>query len=435
MSTLRNDPIGFRYGKPTQGWNAQGFFSGESPNDVYSVSTTIQSFVYAPNADAGMIGLYAADGTLLPVSALAANTEFIIAQKQSDGDLKKSTMLQEGAFTVEKHEYETPARDIKIVGYAPDTALGSLNINIVGGLQEFVLSARQTNQANQPFPVQEGRAIVRSGTPTDYDIISRVVAQFNTDFDYEKNGDVPFAVSNVLSDQAGAAATIGTDFYFTGNSNQIYVPGVDVTTDPLCVVGNYIIDNPSQIVQKITKVVYDGPDSTITTDYARQVLVSQVGGGNISGVKIVPLANITYATETEMSAALLGAEVVGVDPLTTFDVQVSEDLGDATVVQEAPGWAAGGGAAWQVARTEDECMVFDGWTTVNEAWIRDYGVPDIFVDERSDTTYSQYFIESLNRIIPSAGAPQNQTLMKANVIIAAITGSDLETSLDTIFGV
>ena len=433
MSTLRRDNVGFRYGRPTQGWNAQGFFSPVD-NQAYAVETTLQALVYADSSIAGTIGLYDMTGALV-TALIADGDEFNIAQKNSDGDLKKSTVLVGGQYTVRKDIYTVPARDIKVVGYNAATASGSLNISIVGGLQEFVLSARQTNQANQPFPVQEGRAIVRSGAPTDYDIAAGIVADFNSDTDYERNGDVPFCVANVYSDVAGTLVAPGTFYTYTAKSKDIWVPGVDLTGDPGSIPGNYVQQISSKIFQKIVRVTFDGTDSVIHTDVARMVIVSAGTAQNVSASITIAAADMIFASQAEVDAMQIGIEVVATAQPIIFDLNVSEDLGDADVAQEAPGWAQGGGASWQVAYTEDECMVFDGWTTVNEAWIRDFGVPDIFVDEYSTETYAQYFIESLNRIIPSSGAPQNQTLMLSNIIVAPITGSDLETQLDVIFGV
>ena len=135
--------------------------------------------------------------------------------------------------------------------------------------------------------------------------------------------------------------------------------------------------------------------------------------------------------QVAVDAATIGIEVIGMTELDHFSTAVSEDLADA-VITTTQDWVFGSGAAWQVASIEDECAVFDGWTTVNEAWVRDFGAPDLWVNDSAPTTTDQYaliIIESLNRIIPSAGTPQNQTLMQANIILAV---DELGGALDTL---
>ena len=416
MSVNRRDKRRERYSRNTEGWNAQGFFSPD-PEVAYGTSATINDLIYL--GAAGEIGIYDETGAIVTATP-ADGVKWFFAQKNSDETIKKSTEVITGQFSVRKTAYDAPVQQKDIIS--------PLNINIVGGLQEFVLSVRETTPANQPFPIQEGRAIVRSGTPTDYDIANQIVADINNSYDYERNGDNAFVSVNVITDILGTAGTLGTSVVLTDGSNQMYISGADATAE--AAPGAYVIVNafspePGTVFQ-IVDSFYDGTNTYATLDRA-------YSNSEPGGVVFTVPASLGYTDQATLDASTIGIEVVGKDELVHFTTSVSEDLGDA-VITTTQDWNFGSGAAWQVASIEDECAVFDGWTTLNEAWVRDFGAPDLWVDDSADTQYALYFFETLNRIIPSAGAPQNQTLMQANIVVAAIEGSTLETNLDTIFG-
>lgn len=415
MSANRRDKRRERYSRNTEGWNAQGFFSPD-PEIAYGTSASLQDLIYtgAP----GEIGLFI-DGLSTAIAPTVAGTRMVIAQKNSDDTIKKSTELIYGQYSTYKTVYDAPVKQKDLVF--------PLNINIVGGLQEFVLSARETTPANQPFPIQEGRAIVRSGNPSEIDIAMAIVADINNTYDFEKNGDNKFVAVNVVTDAVGVAAAAGT-YIFTDGSSQVFVSGADVTAE--AVPGAYLINTEvvtgsTFLVLKVVSSSYDA----VTGNSTIETYPSYSGAG--AGVETTAFGLITYADQATIDAANVGITLLGTDELTHFDTSVSEDLGDA-VVATITDWNFGSGAAWQVASIEDECAVFDGWTTVNEAWVRDFGAPDLWVDDSSATEYNLFFIDSLNRIIPSAGAPQNQTLMEAHIVIAAVNLGTLDVALDAI---
>ena len=411
-----------RYSRNTEGWNAQGFFG--DVDSIYPTTPTLADFLY-DTTNAGQIGLFEDDG-LLKINDLLPGQKFIIAQKNTDGTLKKSTELVEGQFTVTKTPFLQSAAQKDIVS--------PLNINIVGGLQEFVLSVRLTTPANQPFPVMEGRAIVRSGTPTDYDIAAAIVSDINNSYDFERNADNAFAAINVVGQTPplGAAATLGTSYTLTNGSPQMYIAGADATAE--MVAGTYIqVDEfapEPPVIFQIVSSAYDAASNATNVTLDKSFAKSGDAGFQ-TGV----IGNIWIGDQaTVIDPNVIGIEIVGQDDLTHFTTSVSEDLGDAVITTTQP-WVFGSGNPEQVAHIEDECAVFDGWTTINEAWVTDFGAPDLWVDDSltgSEAPYALYIFESLNRIIPSAGAPQNQTLMKANLIIAAVEGSTLESNLDDV---
>ena len=418
MSTLRRDKRRERYSRNTEGLNAQGFFSPSTATIVDGATQTPLSALL--NADAaalaGVIGVYDAAGTLLTAEP-AAGTVIKIAQLNSEGNLKKSIELVKGNYSVTKTAGATPVVQV-------DTVF-PLNISIVGGLQEFTLSVRETTPGNQPFPVMEGRAIVRGGSPTQYDIATAIAKDISNSYDFERNSDNAFALVDITSDEAGLplGTAVGT-VSGTKGTNYIVAANIDdATTNAALSVGDGF-----RLGTAVTDPVYRviAIDTTANTATLDRNLNEAVSGADTAFERIA-------------SAALLASEisfvVTGVDELVHFDTAVSEDLGDAVIAHTAD-WKMGSGAAFQIAAMEDECAVFDGFTTGNEAFASDYGMPDLYVNDSSTTDqYALYVIESLNRIIPSAGAPNNQTLMQSVILIAAIEGSGLETDLDAVFGV
>lgn len=413
MSQVRRDKRREKYSRNTQGWNAQGFFSQATPSD-YSTETTLQAFVY--NEAESVIGLYSKAGALL-TTPIAAGDIFSILQKNSDDTVKRSTALTGGQYTVIKTPFDAAVIQQDRVGF--NGTDGNLNINIVGGLQEFVLSIRERTPTNQPFPVMEGRAIVRGGSPLDYDIAVKIANDIKNSFDFERNADNNFAIVNIITDIAGTQLTGTLTLTLTDGSNQVFTSG-DLTAQ--LTAGDYLIETASLRVYKMLSV-------SATTLILDQRVSLNVPSGTTTQVATL----FATADQTAMDPALIGFDVQGKDELVHFTTSVSEDLGDADITLLA-NWNFGSGEAFQVASIEDESAVFDGWTTINEAFVRDYGAPDLWVDDSSTTEYALYIIEATARIIPSSGAPQNQTLMLSNFIIAAVEGSDLETNLDNLFG-
>ena len=397
-----------RYSRNLEGLNAHGFYSPAAV-PAYTAQPNIASFLV--NALEGEIGVYTADGqTLLVAPPVVPETPVLIVQKQDDEIHRTQPFPYSDVKKVIKTPYDAPVIQETYVGY--NTVDGSMNITIVGGLQEFVASARETTPANQPFPIQEGRAIVRSGTPTDYYIANRIVEDLLNDGDYEGNADIGFVRATVVTSAAGGAAVGGAvSILLTEGLNSILgdAPITGAT------VGDYlIIDGGTYQVREISGnyIILDRP-------YAGPSMT-------------VLVAAVLTETAANVDAAEVGIRFRGYDELAMFEVSVSEDLAEATITTTVE-WKQGSGAAWQVASMEDETSVFQGWTTLNEAWVNDFGKPTFFVDANSADEYSLFFLTNIGTILPSAGTPQNQTKMKYYTIIAPINGSALEASIETIF--
>ena len=409
MSANRRDKRRERYSRNTQGWNAQGIFSPDP--ELAIVAGSITDLTYT--GVAGEIGIYDQDGVALAAKP-ADGTKIVIAQKNSDGNLKRTTEIVQGQYTAIRTAFDAPV--------IQQDDVSPLNIVIVGGLQEFVLSVRNTTPANQPFPVQEGRAIVRSGNPSEVDIATKIVEDINNSGDYERDADNAFVKVNVTSDAVQSAALNTGAMTLTDGSAQAFIAGVDDTL--VFVAGGYLLLVTGE-VYPIVSSSYDGTNTTVFLGRAASI--------NQLGVLTVAIGGASAEVVATIDAAVTGIRIQGQDELTHFTTSVSEDLGDA-VITHTTDWNFGSGAAWQVASIEDECAVFDGWTTVNEAWVRDFGAPDLWIDDSDDTAeYALIIIESLNRIIPSAGTPQNQTLMQANIILAAPNAGALDVLATAIF--
>ena len=405
-----------RYSRNLEGLNAIGFFN----NSVVAPSVTAQANItsFLVNAVEGEIGFYEADGqTLITAPPADPNQLMYIVQKQ-DGDVKRTNPFHYDAVKkVIKTIYEAPVIQEDYIGYNPVSATGNLNVNIVGGLQEFVASVRETTPANQPFPIQEGRAIVRSGAPTDYDIAARIVEDMLNDGDFENNADLDFIRATVVSDLAGGVAAAGPT-NVTVTEGLASVLGDADFTSPL--VGQYVTIGGG--LYKVTEVA------------GQYIILDRPYSGESATIAV---ALVLVYDQAAVDAALIGIRLRGYDETVHFDTAVSEDLADADIVTQVE-WKQGSGAAWQVASLEDETSVFDGWTTLNEAWVEDFGKPTFFVDDASADEYEFYFLTLHNRILPSAGAPQNQTLMKQFIAICPVNGNNggdpaLGAAIDAIF--
>ena len=405
----RTDRRRERYSRNLEGWNAQGFFASTAVT-TFTTDATLAEFL--ANAAEAEIGLYSKDGGTLFTTAPAAGSEVMWVQKQN-GLVKRSQPISwDNLAKVIKTDYDAPVIQVTTIGY--NGTSGSMNTSIVGGLQEFVASARETTPANQPFPVTEGRSIVRSGTPSDYDIANDIVSDIQAEKDYERNADDNFVIADIIYDATGTAITSGTVGVLHGSPT--VTTSVDMTTD--FIVGDYAI--------------IDGSVYQVLASSATQITLDRNYAGASDGA--LSSTSVLSDVAADVEAAEVGIRFTGRDELVHFTASRSEDLADATLTTTSS-WKQGSGAAWQVASMEDETQVMDGYTTINEAWTRDFGQPACFVDDSSADQYALYFATYNNSIIPSAGTPQNQTLLQTNIIHGAIEGSDLETKLDAIYGV
>lgn len=395
MKSLRR-----RHSRSLEGLNAQGFFS---PQLAYTAEADIAAF--SRNAAEGEIGLFDENNALI-TAALAPGDKFTVAQIV-DSEIKRSTVLTygPGALEIVKTPYDAPVIKQTSVGYSSASGSGDLNIAIVGGLQEFVLKANETTPANQPFPTQEARAVVRSTIGvTIYDIVNKLVSDFNNENDFEGNADVGFAFAEIEVDTAGAAN--GTADVINGSASIVstahgYTGGEVVTLAGKVYKVIQLIDANTYVVDK----TYQGPSAT----------------------------GVAQATVTLTGTDLFGILITAKAEDITFTVGVSEDLASATI-SEVVAWKQGSGAAWQVAPMEKETQVFDGEGTQNYPFREDYGRPNKFVDEDSATEYDLWFLKYLANTDSMAYANERYEAFGYVILASPNAGANPGGNFDTILG-
>ena len=415
--TLRN-----RYSKSLEGLNAQGFFSKTGVSQAATSATTLKGFI--GSAAEGEIAVFT-EANAVHTGALVAGSKYFIGQIV-DGELKRSTLFTAGSIETQATAFSAPVLQKTAIGW--NGTSGDLNINVVGGLQEFVLRINETTPATQPFPTVEGRAVVRSGSPTDYDIASDIVKDLMGNYDLEQNGDEIGFTAHIITQAASVA--IGTGVAVNG----IAVKGTkSVTVDGT--------GTGSLSVGQLVKFAAAGANASVPT-----YQIAAINGAVITldRALIANVANNVAVTEVDFDAGnaakdSVGIVIEGIAEDVTFSVGASEDLASATVTSLVD-WKQGSGAAWQVAAMEKETQVFAGETTQNMPFREDYGRPASFVNEDAvvgtiTNQYSLWFIKTLNTT-PSMAVP-NENVSTFGYIIVGVTdqaNSGLASQLATQFG-
>ena len=407
--------LGKRYSRNLMGINAQGFVE-LGDDGLIAAGIGYNQLVHDTAYLIGQVGIMA-DG-LTNVDALVAGEKFKIVQKITEagnisvtGELATSIELVWGDdVVVTKVAYDAP------VLQEDSAAIASADIDAllaIGGLKEFVAAARDTTPANQPFPVEEGRAVIRNVTTSAYDMLKNLVTQINGDKDYERNADDLFAVATVSNAAVAGAVSVAASAFLAQGSNQVFFNVAP--TGPT--VGEYISFVPTgataEDLYKITAI--SGTAVTLDRAWAHP-------------------NNAIAVANMKVGAAVSGAWALGFVGTTTdthFSSITSEDLGDfpMTTVQA---WKQGSGDAPSVAAMEEEFSVFEGATTINAQWEADYGKPTRFSDAAE--TYDMFIIK-YKKTTASMAFPNEQAHHLGYVIIAAEAGSDLSTKLATTFGV
>lgn len=411
MASLRN-----RYSKSLEGLNAIGFVSPAV--DYATLFTTFAAFVAASGvaANQGAIGVFRPDLATTPIqtAALAAGNEFFIAQIV-DGQIKKTPTMVFGKAndTRVKHTpYNAPVKQNITIGWNGTTGTIDMTAPLAGETKTYVLSARDTSPSTQPFPVQEGRIVVKNPSATLLDMVFALVYDFTNAPDYERNSDISFVRVNVIHDAPGAAIAAVTATLNNGSATVVFSGAHTlVVGDIIEVLANgfsyKIVAVPSTTVAVLDRV-YSGP-----------TLVTAAGGVNkMSG----PAVNAGIVLEAYVED-------------TTFVVSLGQDMQGATINNITP-WKQGAGAPWQVAAMEDQTQVMDGYTTLNAAFTQDYGAPTKFAAaDGSAVTYNQIYIQAYNKTA-SMGYPNEQVKTQSNVILASpVAGATPDTELITIFPV
>ncbi len=403
----------YRYSRNLQGWNAHGFFTNAT---AITALDPFSSFV--AGAAQGELGIFLKDGTL-KLDALATGDDFFIAQK-IDESVKKSVIMTFGPSSLDtrKTVFDAPVFQTDVAGY--NGTSGSLNITFTGALQEFVVRVSDLTPGNQPFPVTEGRAVVRLAGATVYDdVVKHIVDDMNAVFDFEQNSDdLPFITADVLNSATDVVTATVVDYTLVKGST---VVGMSADGSGEFTVGDYITFTPTGVLGgrswfkvvslSATAVVIDRP-----WPFASEVLAQ---------------SEVFELVVADGDAGEFGIRVRTIVEPTLIETGVGEDLAGATLSNLVP-WKQGSGAGFQVHFMEEETQVFAGWTTINEAWTQDYGQPTKFVPFDTDNNYDLWFFD-YRKTTPSAAPPLEETIGIGNNIIGALEGGSVAGSLDTIF--
>lgn len=409
-----------RYSRNLKGFNGLGFFTNAA---AYPSDATIVAF--QASGTEGEVGIFL-DTNALKTTALTSAQAFYVAQKNSDGDLKKSQIIPfADVVDVRRANYTAPKKQISFVGSNGTT--GSLNITFPSTLSEYGIRVNDLSTANQPFPVQEGRAVVEKSNADIYDDVVRpIVNDLNNVPDYEGNSDDEFVIADVVSDVAGDAVVAAASYTFQKGSN-IVLTSADTTanwavTNFLGVVPTGLtVQSKFKVVAKAaTHLTLDRPwphasQTTAQTGVFESDLATTIAGD--FGIRLVSAAPTIF-----FSVGLVDRlSLAGSDKSTSVD------------------WVQGTGASWQVHFMEEEAAIFDGETTINAQFKEDYGQVDRYVPFNGSETYDIYYIK-YKKQVQSSAAPIEQTTHYGYLFIAVANdtpgtpGGTVATALNTIFG-
>lgn len=402
--SLRN-----RYSKNLFGTNHQGYHSGAQ---VYATAATIADF--ARSGLEGQIGIYLDDNSLKS-DALVAGDIFTIAQIR-DSELRRTTKMTYGAgnLAITKTDYDAPVNQVSAVGY--NGTAGSMNFGTLAVLQEYVISARDTTPGSQPFPVTEGRAVLRtvSGV-TEYDVLEAIVEDMENTNDYERNADNGFVFSEILHDATQVAIGTTTLNALNGSKSLVYSAAHGLAVNDFVSI---------RLVMYQVKTVVNA--TVVELDRA------------FTGVSATALAtgatNITHGEMVYVNATTeLGVRLTSITEDTNFVVSVGDDLQGADL-STVTAWKQGSGASWQVSAIEDEGLVYDGFTTGNYPFVEDYGKPSKFVTEDNGKTYELWFLK-YKKITASMAYPNEQAHHVGLVLLSAtVEAATPKASFDTVLG-
>lgn len=401
-----------RFSKNLSGLNAAVFVSDAV---AYTTDATISAFL--ANAPDGELGVYLKDGSLKS-TALAAGDEFKVVQKR-DGFLHQTPLLKfDDIIAKRRTDYVAPQIEKVSVGFSKAAGTGSLDLSLsTPGTQELVVAVRITTPANQPFPVEEGRAISTKTTDKEYDKVRELVNDLNNLFDYQGNQNEPLVIASIQSN--------GTVTEFTGIATITTVKNgsriVTFSAAQNVPANTYVSirDRVFQVVEggaAVTSITLDAPYTGVSEAIDNDATVNQAG-------------TISYTDGTTE----LGILIEGIDSDTHFSVSVLEDLDNATITTDQA-WKLGSGDGASVIELEKEGVTFSGiGATQNAAFKDDFGYPSLFGNVSRN--YDLFFIELAPEIFRSAARPVASTRMEQTVIIAAPeAGSTPTANLSTIFG-
>jgi hypothetical protein len=402
------------YSKSLSGQNAKVFIN---PLGVeYTSDSTYEEFV--ANAVEGEIGVFLANNSLKS-TALSAGDLFFIAQKR-DGIINKTPLLNwSDLYRKGKTDYSAPTRQVTHIGY--NGSSGDIGFDFTGASASNPIDAgievRETTPGNQPFPVQEGRAVVTSATADEYTVLAQIVSQINEDFDYENAAPDRFVKAEIVANGAITEFAATSDPTVTNGSVTVtFAANVTVATGALVIFRGAVYKAAVGVTtgQVITlDRPYQGVTETIDVDST----VDQAGV-------------MAYTSGT----TLLGVKLTGLRDESHFVVTVNGNIGGAPITKSTP-WSKGSGSGAEIVELEKEAFFFDGvGSTQNAAFKEDYGEPSKFASAAG--TYNQIFLEFAPSVIPSAALPiYKQYQIQRVQIVVPSSGTTPDTELETIFGV
>lgn len=397
------------YSKNLSGLN-QRVFVGPA-NVEYSAAATLTAFI--DSAVEGEIGVFLDTGALR-TTLLTTGLKFQIAQKR-DGFVTKTPLITFGTdnLNLRRVAYAAPVRQVTSIGY--NQTAGTLNLVFTAASSTntltFGISVRETTPGNQPFPIQEGYAMVNSTTADAYSVVAAIVSQLNGDFDYQRTQPDRFVKAEILSNGAKTNLTNNTTVVNLGFSVSSTAHGLAVGA----------LLELRDVVYKVATVV---DANTFLLDRPYQgVSETIVAGANAAG--------IAYTSGT----TLLGIRFTGLADETTFKVAGSgQNVLD--TITNLTAWVFGSGTGASIRELESvEGAIFDGvGSTINVAFKADYGQPSLFSVVTG--TYDQILLDFKPNITPSAALPHYITTQIERILIAVpSSGTTPNNELQTIFGV
>ena len=339
--------------------------------------------------------------TYVTGTALVAVNKYRLVQLQ-DGDIRASqAFLGSDVIAITNQDYVAPAKQLDEIAIP----VAALNTSLaVVGLKEYVAAARDTTPANQPFPVEEGRAIVRNITTTGYDMLAGLVREINGDGDYERNSDDLFAIAMIDNVAVAGAVTVAATAVLTKGSNVAVFNAAP--TGPAD--DEYISFEPAGLgggFEDLYQIISGAATTSLVLDRVWQHETQTIA-----------------VADMKEGAAVTGAwkfGFAGATDDTHFTTIATEDLED-FVVSTAQAWVQGSGDPASIAAMEEEFLVYAGNTTINQAWEEDFGKATRFT--QAAETYGISFIK-YKKGTASMAYPNEQTHHVGYIILANDGGS------------
>lgn len=383
-----------------------------TPDIAYTDDTTYTAFVN--NAPEGEIGVFLDSGAVR-TTALTAGLKFFIAQKR-DGSVNKTPIIEwDGMFRRTRTAYTAQATKVMTLGW--NGTSGSMNFDFTGATLTtpitLYVSARETTPGNQPFPIQEGAAIVTSTTQDQYGIVSTIVANLNQVYDYERTAPDGFVTAEVIANGAKTTLT---------NSAVLVQGSVTVTSTAHAQAVGALVSFRTGIYKVAT--VVDANTITLDRPY------TGVSETLAAGATTTTAGFIAYTSGT----TALGIRFTAILPESHFVISGGDRLTTATVTT-ITNWVLGAGYGTAIVELEKEARFFDGvGSPVNAAFSADYGLPTLFAS--STLTYDQIFLDFASKIIPTAamGAVTYEQKQIERLNIATVVSSTSGSVLQTVFG-